>query len=193
MPRIVLFVSVSLDGCFEGPGRDISWSRVDDELHSHFNEELARLGGFVSGRVTHELMADYWPTAEHDPAATAPMIEFARIWREMPKTVFSRTLRHAEWNTTVLPEVTPAAVAALKASAAGDLSLSGGELAASFRELDLIDEYRVYVHPVLLGRGRRIFPPDAAPADLELLTTRAFGSGVVLLHYARTAARGANA
>ncbi|MEV6975824.1 dihydrofolate reductase family protein [Kitasatospora sp. NPDC093806] len=193
MPKIVLFCSVSLDGHFEGVDRDISWSRVDEEVHRHFNAELDRLGGFVSGRVTHELMADYWPTAESDPDATPAMLEFARIWRDKPKTVFSRTLRRADWNTTVVSEVTPETVAALKAGAAGDLSLSGGELAAAFRALDLIDEYRIYVHPVLLGRGRQLFPVTDTPADLELLDTRRFTNGVVLLHYARAAPSGSNA
>ncbi|MFB7473452.1 dihydrofolate reductase family protein [Kitasatospora sp. NPDC056184] len=192
MSKIVLFMSVSLDGYFEGPDHDISWGRVDEEVHRYLNAELGRMGGFVSGRITHELLADFWPTADRDPALEPWMAEFARIWRRMPKTVFSRTLRHADWNTTVLPEVTPEAVAALKAAASGDLALGGADLAASFRALDLVDEYHLLVNPVVLGRGRPLFPAGTAPEDLELLTTRAFGNGVVLLRYARTAARGAN-
>ncbi|MER7705827.1 dihydrofolate reductase family protein [Kitasatospora sp. NPDC097605] len=191
MSKIVLFMSVSLDGYFEGPDRDISWHRVDDEVHRYLNGELGRMGGFVSGRVTHELMADFWPTAADDPDAPATIVEFARIWRETPKTVFSRTLRRAGWNTTVLPEATPEAVAALKAATPGDLALGGAGLAASLRAHGLVDEYHLLVNPVLLGRGRPLFT-DGLPEDLELLTTRAFGNGVVLLRYARTATRGAN-
>ncbi|MFE7191628.1 dihydrofolate reductase family protein [Kitasatospora sp. NPDC057595] len=192
MSKIVLFMSVSLDGCFEGPDRDISWNRVDEEVHRYLNAELGRMGGFVSGRITHQLLADFWPDADRGPAVEPWIAEFARIWRAMPKTVFSRTLRQADWNTTVLPEVTPEAVAALKAAATGDLALGGAGLAATFRALDLVDEYHLLIHPVLLGRGRRLFPADGAPEDLELLTTRVFGNGVVLLRYARAAARGAN-
>ncbi|WP_425554707.1 dihydrofolate reductase family protein, partial [Kitasatospora putterlickiae] len=107
-------MSVSLDGRFEGPDHDISWGRVDEEVHRYLNAELGRMGGFVSGRITHQLLADYWPTADRDPDLEPWMAEFARIWRAMPKTVFSRTLRRADWNTTVLPEVTPEAALGTK-------------------------------------------------------------------------------
>src|SRR5438552_7418933 len=98
MRRIVLMMSVSLDGYIEGPNRELDWHLVDDELHTHVNEVLSGMGAFLNGRVTYELMAGYWPTADADPSATAPMIEFARIWRDMPKVVYSRTLEGAEWN-----------------------------------------------------------------------------------------------
>ncbi|MGW2375244.1 MULTISPECIES: dihydrofolate reductase family protein [Kitasatospora] len=183
--RIVLFVNVSLDGYFEGPDHDLSWHQVDDEVHTHFNRELARMGGFVSGRRTHELMASFWPTADQDPAADGPMAEFAGIWRAMPKTVFSRTLDHADWNTTIVREVTPETVAALTAGPGGDLSLSGAELAESFLALDLIDEFRIYVHPVVLGRGTLLFRPIDHSVPLTLTDTHRFTNGVTLLHYAR--------
>jgi dihydrofolate reductase len=105
MRRIVLMMSVSIDGFIEGPERQIDWHLVDDELHSHFNEELKTMGGFLTGRVTHELMAGFWPTADADPGSTAPMVEFAGIWRDMPKVVFSRTLERADWNTTIVRDV----------------------------------------------------------------------------------------
>ncbi len=98
---------MSLDGFFEGPNRDIGWHMVDDELHTHFNEELSTMSAFLDGRVTHELMAGYWPTADQDPSASAPTAEFARIWRDMPKIVYSTTLDHADWNTTIVREVVP--------------------------------------------------------------------------------------
>ncbi|MCU1451774.1 MAG: putative bifunctional deaminase-reductase-like protein, partial [Acidimicrobiales bacterium] len=85
-------LSVSLDGFIEGPNREIDWHMVDEELHSHFNEVLAGMGAFLNGRVTHELMAEFWPTADEDPASSPAMAEYARIWREMPKIVFSKTL-----------------------------------------------------------------------------------------------------
>ncbi|MFD5468335.1 dihydrofolate reductase family protein [Kitasatospora sp. NPDC127059] len=183
--KIVLFSNVSLDGYFEGPDHDLGWHRVDDEVHTHFNRVLARMGGFVSGRRTHELMASFWPTADRDPAADGPMKEFAGIWRAMPKTVFSRTLDHAGWNTTVVREVTPETVAALTAGPGGDLSLGGADLAESFLAQDLIDEFRIYVHPVVLGRGTLLFRPTEQPVPLTLLETHRFTNGVTLLHYAR--------
>jgi dihydrofolate reductase len=89
MRKIILFMSVSLDGFIEGPDRQIDWHMVDDELHSHFNEQLRAMGAFLNGRVTYELMAGFWPTADSDPSSTGPMVDFAGIWRDMPKIVFS--------------------------------------------------------------------------------------------------------
>jgi dihydrofolate reductase len=183
MRKIVLFMSVSVDGYMEGPGRDLSWQRVDDELHRHFNQELEAMGGFLDGRVTWELMAGFWPTADSDPASTQPMAEFAGIWRDMPKIVFSRTLERAGWNTTILREVDPEQIRRLKAEPGGDLALGGADLAAAFLRHGLVDEVRLYVHPVVLGRGKPLFPRSDTMTDLRLAEIRRFGNGVVLLHY----------
>ena len=192
MRKIVFMMSVSLDGFFEGPDRELDWQLVDVELHQHFNEWLATAGAFLDGRVTYELMAGYWPTADQDPGASAPVIEFARIWRDMPKIVFSRTLEQAGWNTTIVREVDPEEIQRLKAQpggdpvvGGGDLVVGGADLATAFRAHDLIDEYRIYVQPVLLGRGRPLFQPSDVTAHLRLAETRAFGNGVVLLRYER--------
>ena len=178
-------LSVSLDGYMEGPNRELDWQLVDDELHWHFNEVLARMGAFISGRVTYELMAGFWPTADSDPGSTRPMVEFASIWRDMPKIVYSRTLQGAGWNTTVVREVVPEEVMRLKSQPGGDLAVGGADLAAEFLRHDLIDEFRVYVHPVLIGRGKPLFPRTDQKRELRLLETRTFDNGVVLLHFER--------
>lgn len=98
-------------------------------------------------------MAGFWPTADSDPSSTGPVADFARIWRDMTKIVYSRTLKQAGWNTTIVREVVPDEVSALKAQPGGDLALGGAELVTAFRQHDLVDEYRLYVHPVLIGRG----------------------------------------
>ena len=185
MRRIVVMLSVSLDGFFEGPAGELDWHLVDEEVHTHFNEVLGAMSAFLDGRRTYELMAEFWPTADTDPDSPAPMVEFARIWRDMPKIVYSRTLERADWNTTVVREVDPEEVRRLTAMPGGDMALGGADLADTFRRLDLIDEYRIYVHPVLLGRGRRLFSDADTPAGLRLVETRAFGNGVVLLRYER--------
>src|SRR5215471_1027253 len=105
MRKVVLAMSVSLDGYFEGPDREIDWTRVDEELHWHFNNHLRPMGAFLSGRVTYELMAGFWPTADQDPGASPPMIEYAGIGRDKPKIVDHRTLREAAWNTTIVRDV----------------------------------------------------------------------------------------
>jgi dihydrofolate reductase len=189
MRKIIWMMSVSLDGFMEGPNRELDWQLIDDELHNHFNEWLGRMGAFLDGRVTYELMSEYWPTADADPASPAPVVEFARIWRDMPKIVFSKTLERADWNTTVVRDVAPAEIRALKAESGGDLALGGADLAAAFMAHDLIDEYRVYVHPVLIGRGKPMFGPSAAKIDLHLAESRTFGGGVVMLRYERPETR----
>jgi dihydrofolate reductase len=133
-------------------------------------------------------MAGFWPTADADPASTPPMREFAGIWRDKPKVVYSRSLPPgpAKWNTTVVPQVDPDQVRALKAEPGGDLALGGAEAAAAFVAHDLVDEYRIYVHPALVGGGKRLFPAGQDGLRmLRLAETRQFHNGVVLLHYAR--------
>jgi dihydrofolate reductase len=183
--RIVLLMSVSVDGYFEGPDHDIGWHRVDDELHRHLNDRLRGAGGFLHGRVSYELMASYWPTADQDPDASPTVVEFARIWREMPKVVYTRTLTEAGWNARVVRDVVPAEVRELAARAGDDLYVGGALLAAAFREHHLIDEYLLYVHPVVLGAGRPLFPAGSTAQPLLLFSSRAFGNGVVELHYGR--------
>lgn len=187
MPNIILMMSVSLDGFFEGPDQDISWHVVDDELHQHFNDECRQLGAFMDGRITHELMAEYWPTADQDPGSTPTEAEFAGIWRDKPKFVFSRTLPPGpgDWNTTVISDVVPEQIAELKAASDGDLALGGANLAASFMRRGLIDEYRIYVHPVVIGRGRRLFQSPDVVMNLAFAGSRTFGNGVVQLRYGR--------
>jgi dihydrofolate reductase len=92
MRKIVVQMMLSLDGCFEGPDHDISWHQVDEELHAHFNEQLATMSAFLEGRVSYELMEAFWPTADQDPENPPTMRDFAGIWRAVPKIVYSRTL-----------------------------------------------------------------------------------------------------
>ncbi|MFI5658578.1 dihydrofolate reductase family protein [Streptomyces sp. NPDC051684] len=189
MRKIVFMMGISLDGYMEGPDREIDWHRVDEELLQHMNVVSRTFGGILSGRVTHELMAGYWPTADQDPEASPTTVEFAGIWREVPKIVFSRTLKPGpgEWHTTVMPEVAPEAIRALKEQPGGDLVIDGANLATTFLEHDLVDEFRVYVHPVLVGTGNRMFHPGKTFADrpLRLIETHTFGNGVVLLRHER--------
>jgi dihydrofolate reductase len=155
MRKIIFMMQVSVDGYMERPNREIDWHMVDHELHSHFNEWLGATGAFLGGRVTYELMEGYWPTADADPSSTPTEKEFARIWRDMPKIVFSKTLERAGSNAVIVRDVVPDEIRELEAQPGGDLVIGGADLAESFMRYDLIDEYRVYVHPVLIGRGTR--------------------------------------
>lgn len=178
-------MGASVDGYMEGPNREIDWHMVDDELHRHMNSFLARAGGFLEGRVTYQLMEDFWPTADQDPDAPPAIVEFAQIWRDMPKVVYSRTLERVGANATLVRDVVPAEVLALKAEPGGDLVVGGAELGSEFVRHDLIDEYRLYIHPIVIGRGRPMLQPSDAKIPLSLIETHTFGNGVVLLRYER--------
>ena len=185
MRKIVFTLGVSLDGYFEGPNREIDWHMVDDEVHGHFNDFLGEMSAFLEGRVTYELMTAYWPTADQDPEADPRTVEFARIWRRTPKYVYSKTLQQADENATIVRDVVKEEVEALKVLPGGDMAVGGPDLVAEFRRLGLIDEYRVYVTPIILGAGRPMFLPGER-IDLKLIETRTFGNGLVLLRYVPT-------
>jgi dihydrofolate reductase len=182
--KIVVMMSVSLDGFFEGPNGDLSWHDITHELHSEFNDVLRPMSLFIDGRVMHEMMSDYWPTADQHPDSTETENEFAAIWREKPKRVYSRTLDTTDWNTTVLREVDPDEVRALKEQPGGDMALGGADLTASFLAHDLVDEFRLYVHPVVIGAGRRLFH-EGRQIPLQLVESRSFDNGVLLTRYQR--------
>lgn len=182
MGSLVVQMSVSLDGFMEGPGHDLSWHLISEELHQHFNDELRAMSAFLSGRVTYELMAEFWPTADQEEDSSPAMAEFAGIWREKPKYVWSRTLADVTaWRTTVLREVDPDHVRDLKAR--GDIVVGGALMSAEMQRLGLVDEYRLYVHPVAIGAGTPFFPAGSR-VDLRLRDTREFENGVVGLRYA---------
>jgi dihydrofolate reductase len=189
MRRLIFMMSVSLDGFFEGPDHDLSWHLITDELHQHFNDELRGMSTFIEGRLNYELMEGFWPTADADPEAPAPVREFAAIWRETPKLAVSRTLERVGPNTTLMREVDPDAIREMKSEPGGDMSVGGADLAATFIAHDLIDEYRLYVHPVVIGGGRRLFA-DGVHLDLTLVESRTFANGVVLLRLTPTPAAG---
>jgi dihydrofolate reductase len=177
-------MGTSLDGYMAGPDGDLSWHQVDEELHQHFNDFLVQADVLLSGRVTYELMADYWPTADEDPEASPAERQFAAFWREVPKLVYSRTLTAAQWATGIVREVVPDEVRALKEAGDGDMILGGADLARTFFEHDLVDEIRLHVHPVLVGAGARAFG-DGLSSMWRLEDSRTFTNGVVLLRYTR--------
>jgi len=176
-------MSVSLDGFVETPSRSLDWVQIDEELHAFFNDEARAMSAFLYGRRLYELMTAYWPTAETDPAATPAMLEFARIWKDRPKIVFSRTLATVDWNSRLVRDGAAEEVARLKAQPGFDMSVGGPATAAPLLRAGLVDEIRLYVNPVILGAGTPFLPALADRIGLGLLETRTFGSGVVYLRY----------
>jgi dihydrofolate reductase len=183
MGRLIYSMSVSLDGFVETPSRSLDWVHVDEELHAFFNEEARAMSAFLYGRRLYEVMTESWPTAEADPAATPAMLDFARIWKDKPKIVFSRTLDRVDWKSRLVRDDAADEVARLKAQPGFDMDVGGPTTAETFLRAGLIDEVRLFVNPVVLGAGRPFFPPLEDRLELKLLETRVFGSGVVLLRY----------
>jgi dihydrofolate reductase len=183
MPTLIYSMSVSLDGHIAGPDGAIDWAAPDEELMRFHNEQTRELTGHLCGRGLYEDMLG-WETAEQ--TRTGPLeLEFARIWTAIPKVVFSTTLTTVEGNARLARSDVAAEVAELKNQpGAGIVSAGGAGLAASLAGKDLIDEYRLFVNPVVLGGGTPYFPPLPNRLDLELIETQAF-SQVVYLRYRR--------
>ena|SRR5258708_15515660 len=176
-------MSVSLDGFVETLDKKIDWVIVDEELHSFFNDLARQSGASLYGRRMYELMVDYWPTADTVPSNPAVIVEYARIWKETPKIVFSRTLETVQWNSRLVRDGVAGEITRLKAQPGKDLDVGGPTLAASLIQLGLIDEYLLFINPVVLGGGTPFFPKRGRPENLKLVETRTFGSGVVYLRY----------
>lgn len=186
MGRLIYLMNVSLDGYVEDADHRLDWSLVDDELHGWFNEESRRTDAFLYGRRLHDVMR-YWRTADQDPDATPVMLEFARIWNATPKIVFSRTLEPdpADPATRIVRGDPIEELGRLRREFPGDLSVGGPTLAAAFVRRDLVDVYRLVVHPVAIGGGTPYWPSLDRPLGLRLTETRAFASGVFALTYER--------
>ena len=184
MPTLIYSMSVSLDGHIAGPDGAIDWAAPDEELMRFHIGQTRELTGHLSGRGLYENMLG-WETAEL--TRTDPRdLEFARIWKAIPKVVFSTTLTTVEGNARLARNGVVEEAQALK-NRPGDglVSVGGARLAAALAEQDLIDEYRLFVNPVVLGGGVPFFPSLPKRLDLELVETRTF-SQVVYLRYRRS-------
>ena len=178
MHNVIFSMGVSLDGYIAGPDGEIDWSAPDEELHRFHNEQTRGLSAQLCGRRLYEVML-YWERADERRGATG--VEFAEIWQGLPKVVFSRTLTAVEGNARLATGGPAEEVAGLE----GDVAVGGAGLAASFIELGLVDEFRAFVSPVILGGGTPFLPALDRRIDLELVETRTFGSRVTYLRYRR--------
>jgi dihydrofolate reductase len=184
MSNVIYSMGVSLDGFIAGPDGEIAVV-PDEELHRFHNQQARETGVHLYGRRLWETMAVWETYADENPSAADYELEFAHIWRAARKVVFSRTLDELEGNATLVRDDIPETVARLKREADGDLAVGGADLASSFMELDLIDEFCPVVYPVVLGGGTAFFPPLDESVKLRLVETRTFDSGAVYLRYAR--------
>ena len=182
MRDLIYSMSVSLDGYIAGPDGEIDWGAPDAERHRFHNEQTREIGAHLLGRRLYETML-YWETAEENPSLPEHELEFARIWKDLPKIVFSKTLEKVEGNARLVRDGVAEEVAKLKEQPGKDLAVGGAGLASACMKLGLIDEYRQFVSPVVLGGGTPYFPALDERINLELVETRTFGSRVVYLRY----------
>jgi dihydrofolate reductase len=181
MRKVLFFMMTSLDGYFEGPDHEIDWHNVNDEFNDFALAQLKEVDTLLFGRVTYELMASYWPT---EAARTDDPVVAERM-NSLPKIVFSRSLREAHWeNTTLVKEGFAAEVMKLKQQPGKDLIIFGSsDLAVTFLDHGLLDECRIMISPVVLGRGKALFAGINDRLRLRLLRAKTFHSGNVLLYY----------
>jgi dihydrofolate reductase len=184
MRKLIYSMSVSMDGFIAGPDGEIDWSPPDEELHRFHNQHMRETGVELLGRRLYETML-YWETADENPSATDYELEFARLWKDTPRIVFSNTLEKVEGNARLATDGVAEEVARLKEEPGQDLAVGGAGLASTCIELGLVDEYLLFVNPVVLGGGTPYFPALDERINLELIETRTFASRVVYVRYRR--------
>ena len=183
MRKLTYSMTVSLDGYIAGPDGAIDWSVPDEELFRFHHQQVREIGVHLCGRRLYETMV-YWETAEESPLA-AEQVEFAQTWKALPKVVFSTTLQSVVGNTRLARDAVGEEISRLKERPGKDIAVGGAGLARACMELGLIDEWRLFVSPVLLGVGTPYFPTLDERINLELVETKTFGSRVVYLRYRR--------
>lgn len=181
MRKIIVFENVRLDGFMAGPNEEIDWAIRDDEVTQLSKEGQDSVDMFLFGRVTYDMMASFWPT----PAGKSANPVFAEALNNAPKIVFSRTLKKADWqNTEVVKELTKEEILKLKQMPGENMMIFGsGTIVNQLAKLELIDDYQLLVNPVVLGKGKPLFKDTTGKLNLNLVKTKPFNNGIVLLHY----------
>ncbi len=181
MGLLTFGINLTLDGCC-----DHTVGIADEALHDYFTGLMDGAGAMLWGRTTYEMMESYWPAVARDPEAPRALRDWAIKLDAKPKYVASTTRREFPWQNTVhLEGDLRAAVQRIKDQTPAGVLLGSLQLGAELERLELIDEYRLVVHPVLAGRGPRLFEGLKAPRQLELLSSRTFKAGQTALHLRR--------
>jgi dihydrofolate reductase len=182
MCKIIYRTQVSLNGFIELPGSNPDWVTVDEELLRHMTNLERQVGGYLWGRGMYENNRALWAAA--DPQSMEPhVIEFLQIGKQIPAIVFSSTLERVEGNARLERGDPAAVIARLKEQPGPDLSVGGVQLTSTLMQAGLIDEYQLFIQPILLGPGRPLYPPLNEMHRLKLAETHVFQTGVVYLRY----------
>lgn len=184
MRKLIAAINMTLDGYC-----DHTAGIADDELHDHYTQLLKGAGAIIYGRITYQLMESYWPTVVKTPTGNKSTDEFAVIIEDIPKIVFSRTLTAVDsvgigWkNTRLVKRDVKEEVLALKQQEERDILVGSPSLIVTLMKLNLIDEYQLCVHPVVVGKGLPLFRDINDRTVLNLSKTKSFGSGAIVLFY----------
>lgn len=185
MKKLVLFMHISLDGFAAGPNGEMDWIHVDDEIFDYAGGRTNEADTALYGRVTYQMMEAYWPTAADKPGATKHDLEHSTWYKKVAKLVLSRSMQHEKpANTMIISDNVASQINEQKQNEGKDIIMFGSPGAAhSLMADDLIDDYWLFVNPVLLGDGIPVFKNIAERRKLKLMASHAFSSGVVCLHY----------
>jgi dihydrofolate reductase len=179
MKKLIAAINITLDGYC-----DHTAIIADDELHQHYNELLSQASIILYGRITYQLMESFWPTIVKNPTGNKPIDEFAVLIQNIPKLVFSHTLTNVEWeNARLAKGGIKEEVLELKQLAGKDIFVGSPSLIVALTKLNLIDEYQLCVHPVIIGSGLPLFKKIDNRVILKLLKIKTLGSGAVVLYY----------
>jgi dihydrofolate reductase len=179
MRKLIASMNMTLDGVCDHTVMD-----ADDELHEHYNDLLRNAGTLIYGRITYQLMEGAWPDMVKNPTGNKPMDDFAILIDDLPKIVYSRTLKNVTWkNTTLKKEIIKEEIIALKQQAGKSIVVGSPSLIVALANLGVVDEYQLAVHPTVLGSGMQLFKNIKDRIDLKLLKTKTFGSGAIVLYY----------
>jgi dihydrofolate reductase len=182
MRKLIAAINMTLDGYC-----DHTAGIVDEELHQHYTDLLNSAGVIVYGRITYQLMESYWPTLVKNPSGNKPLDEFAAAIQNISKIVFSRTLTTVGWENARLAKGSiEEEVLALKRQPGKPILAGSPSMITALMNLDLIDEYQLCVHPVVLGAGLPLFRNITDRTVLKLIRTKTFGSGAITLYYEPT-------
>lgn len=182
MTKLIYTAIMSLDGYVADARGNFDWSAPDEEVHAFVNDLERPIGTYLYGRRLYDVMK-FWEDVDERRGQRAVANDFARLWKDAEKIVYSRTLeRPSTARTRIERDFSPAAVRELKATAQRDISVGGSELAAQAFAAGLVDECRLFLSPVIVGGGTPGLPQDRL-IGLELEAERRFGNGVVYLQY----------
>jgi dihydrofolate reductase len=182
MARLIYSTIASLDGYIADENGNFDWAAPDEEVHSFVNDLERPVGTYLFGRRMYEIMV-FWETVRAAAGQPPVMEDFAEIWQAADKIVYSRTLETvSSARTRIERDFDPEAVRQMKEAAERNLTVAGPELAAQAIKAGLVDEYQLFLTPIVVGGGKQSLP-DNVRLELELVDERRFGSGVVYLHY----------